>query len=207
MLLLFNSACNLLDISSIDADIQNNFQTRYISLHQYLKYNDAFEDIFDKVVIHENVDSLYIPKKLNKDAYSISNSLVIKINKTNGDGICAVIDNTKDNPNDFNLKLWNGNKKLAASSKKIDELKKLCKVYNIDIQSVNRKNEVCKLLISKLLSMNRILPWSPVKAPSLYRIYLVAKAWECNTVCDMITQIVNNIIENKGSIFVNAVLR
>lgn len=203
------SICDLIDITKFDQDIsiQNNFETRYFSIHPHLEYNNAFRDIFGEVKVLENIDMLNIPAlhTIDSGLCEISQSLSITLKKKNT--MYGVIDNTKDNPNRFNLKLWTGNKKIAASSKKLSELKKMCKTLNIDTDKINRKGAVCIALQNRLISLGLMLPWAPYKIPSLYRIYLVAKAWEYKTVIDLIEQITNNIVISKGKLFVNAIVK
>jgi len=201
------SICDLIDITQIEEDdsIPNNFETRYFSIHPHLEYDNAFKDVFGDVTILKDFKTLLIPDIINTDLYSFNSSLSITLN--NKDEWCGVIDNTKDNPNKFNLKLWKGSKKIAASSKKLNELKKICVHLNIDAKKINKKNNVCTVLQSKMIDMNMMLPWPPKNIPSLYRIYMVAQVWKINKVIDMIQKIVKDIVDNHGYLFINVVLK
>lgn len=214
------SVCNLFDIIEISQNnIEHNFQTNYLSVQSFLNYDDAFKDIFDDVVPVENYNNeeLYIcslnlnESKINESKntekiYSINQQLIIEI--LNTEKICAVIDNTKDNPNDFNMKLWYGTaNKIAASSRKLGELKKLCQTLDIPLTPQHRKNDVYELLRDKLIKTNRMLPWAPNKAPSLYRLYFITQIWDIRDAYAIILDIVNDIINNKGYLFIKPVIR
>ena len=206
------SVCNLFDIIDIsENNLEHNFQTKYLSVQSFLNYDDAFKDIFDDVVPlnNKNNEQLYICSlhmKNNDKIYSINQQLIIEI--INTEKICAVIDNTKDNPNDFNMKLWYGTaNKIAASSRKLGELKKLCETLDIPLTSQHRKNDVYELLRDKLIETNRMLPWAPNKAPSLYRLFFVTQIWNILDAHTMILDIVNDIVNNKGYLFIKPVIR
>lgn len=199
------SMCDLVDISKIEdcENILNNFEIRYFSIRPHLKYNYAFNDVFSEVLLDVNASDLYIPQFMSLSIFSVNSSLKIKL-KT--DLLCGVIDNTKDKPNEFNLKLRMGRKKLAASSKLLFELKYICDSLKLDTSHIRKKDDVCKVLRKKLISMNTILPWAPKTIPSLHRLYLVSIAWGINDALTIIRNIVNDIIDSKGRLFVNAVV-
>lgn len=201
------SICDLIDITQIekDASIPNNFETRYFPIHPHLEYDNAFKDVFGNVEILENTSLLCVPKVINSNLCNINSSLSITLIQK--DVMCGVIDSTKDSPNMFNLKLWTGKKKIAASSKKLSELRKICNTLGINTQKINRKGNVCIALQNRLIKMNLMLPWAPNKIPSLYRIYLVAKAWKNTKVLELIQDITNDIVSSKGKLFVDVVIK
>ena len=200
------SMCDLIDISTIedDEDIPNNFETRYFSIHPHIEYDNAFEDVFGDVELLDDLNTLFVPDSVNIQLYDMTSSLCITLKDK--DILCGVIDNTKDNPNKFNMKLWKGKQRIAASSKKLSELKKICQSLDINTKKTTRKGNVCDALQEKLIQTKLMLPWAPGRMPSLYRLYMVAKLWKKNTVCSLIEKIVKDITSQNGELFVDVVI-
>ena len=54
----------------------------------------------------------------------------------------CVVSNTKDSPNSFNLKFWNGSSTIAAVSKKLYEVKQMCIDHSIQTKGINYKHYI-----------------------------------------------------------------
>lgn len=194
--------CDVMDIAQLEHNIPNNFETKYFSIHQHLEYDNVFKDIFGKVTLINDINKLHIPMYINQELFDVNSSLVITLKDT--EKWCGVVDNTKDNPNTFELKLWKGTKTIAASSKKLSDLRKICDSLNIENSNVDKKNGLCITMKKSMIKQNIILPWAPTKIPSLHRIYIVAKKWNIQNIVNTIDGIVKEILDNKGKLFVDA---
>lgn len=199
----YSSSLGMLNVLC-DTDTPNNFESCYVSIQPLLSCVDAIKDVFDFVDIDIDVNYLFLPTTVNSCLYSVNRSLVLTLSDPSV--LCGVIDNTKDKPNDFNLKLWHGKTKIAASSKKLVELYTLCSSLGIDSQHIKRKDKVCELLRDRLIQLNRMLVWAPGKRPSLYRLYMVCKFWHDQDTLHLFSRLSDSILQSDDLFFVDVLL-
>ena len=56
----------------------------------------------------------------------------------------------------------------------------------INTERIRRKRSVCKALRNRLIELDRMLPWSPKRIPSLYRLYIVCSVWKYTEILEII---------------------